>query len=135
MNHITRFLLTTGAVFCLSAFAANFPDIGNSMKLTPEGFSQQVHDPEYSDLPAYLVEMKNGALLPEKLIVPAKTKFRIIVRNIGDRPAEFESHQLRQEKVLYMGTQSVVIVMPLDPGTYDYFDDFTPGTKGQIVAK
>lgn len=135
MKNIAKLLLIASGVFCLSVFAAEFPDIGNSMTLTPEGFSQQVHDPKYSDMPAYLVEMKNGALLPEKLIVPAKTKFRIIVRNIGDRPAEFESHQLRQEKVLYMGTQSVVVVMPLDPGTYDYFDDFTPGTKGQIVAK
>lgn len=134
MKNIARVLLLTG-FFCANTFAEDFPDIGTSMKLTPEGFSEQVHDPKYNDMPAYLVEMKDGALMPEKLIVPAKTKFRIIVRNIGDKPAEFESHQLRQEKVLYMGGQSVVIVMPLDPGTYDYFDDFTPGTKGQIIAK
>lgn len=135
MKKITGVALTALALWCLAASAAEFTDIGTSTALTPEGFSQPVHDPEYSDMPAYLVEMKDGKLLPEKLIVPAKTKFRIIVRNIGDKPAEFESNQLRQEKVLYMGTQSVVVVMPLDPGTYDYFDDFTPGIKGQIIAK
>lgn len=119
----------------LSAAAANFKEIGNSRELDENGFSTQVHDPKYDDLPAYMVEMENGKLMPETLVVPAKTKFRIIVRNLGNVPAEFESNQLRQEKVLYMGTQGVVIVMPLDAGDYDYFDDFTPGAKGKITAK
>lgn len=121
--------------FPLIAFAYDFADIGNSQQLDENGFSTQVHDPKYRNLPAYMVEMKDGKLIPETLIVPAKTKFRIIVRNLGEKPAEFESKQLRQEKVLYKGTQSVVIVMPLDVGDYDYYDDFTPGSKGKITAK
>lgn len=125
----------TATLFSLFAAASDFPDIGNSQTLDENGFSTQVHDPKYSNLPAYLVEMKDGKLIPETLVVPAKTKFRIIVRNIGTKPAEFESNQLRQEKVLYMGTQSIVVVMPLDAGDYDYFDDFTPGSKGKITAK
>lgn len=117
------------------ASAADFKDIGNSQELDENGFSTQVHDPRYNDLPAYMVEMENGKLMPDTLVVPAKTKFRIIIRNLGTVPAEFESNQLRQEKVLYMGAQSVIVVMPLDTGDYDYYDDFTPGSKGKITAK
>lgn len=124
-----------GAVLSTHAMAAKMPEIGKSVSLDNKGFSKQVHHPRYNDLPAYLIELKDGQLLPKKIVVPAKTKFRIIVRNIGTKPVEFESNQLRQEKVLYMGTESVVVVMPLDKGTYDYFDDFTPGQKGQIIAK
>lgn len=119
----------------ISALAAPISNIGKSTAMTSSGYSQQVHHPRYKDLPAYLVEMKDGKLIPSKLVVPAKKKFRIIVRNIGSKPAEFESNQLRQEKILYMNTESVVLVMPLSAGTYDYFDDFTPGVNGRIIAK
>lgn len=118
-----------------SAQAATMPNIGKSTSLDKAGYSQQVHHKRYTDLPAYLVEMNNGKLIPSKLVVPAKQKFRIIVRNIGTKPAEFESNQLRQEKILYMNTESVVLISPLSSGSYDYFDDFTPGVKGLIIAK
>ncbi|WP_019673180.1 cupredoxin domain-containing protein [Psychrobacter lutiphocae] len=128
-------LLSTTALLSTSAMAAKMPNIGKSTTLDKNGYSKQVHHPRYDDLPAYLVEINNGKLLPPKLVVPAKTKFRIVVRNIGTRPAEFESNKLRQEKVLYMGTESVVVIMPLDKGEYDYFDEFTPGAQGKIIAK
>lgn len=127
--------LFLGLILTAGAMAANLPNIGKSTTLDKKGYSKTVHHPRYGDLPAYLIEINNGKLLPSKLVVPAKTKFRIVVRNIGTKPAEFESNRLRQEKVLYMGTESVVVIMPLDKGTYDYFDEFTPGAEGKIIAK
>lgn len=105
------------------------------ISIADDDFSPRYYDPKYNDLPAYLIEMQNGKLMPSVLVVPAKQKFRIIVKNIGTKPAEFESRSLRQEKVLYMGSQGSVLILPLEPGSYDYFDDFTPGAKGVIVAK
>ena len=128
-------ILIMGLILAVGSMAANMPNIGKSTALNPKGFSKTVHHPRYGDMPAYLIEINNGKLLPSKLVVPAKTKFRIVVRNIGTKPAEFESNKLRQEKVLYMGTESVVVIMPLDRGTYDYFDEFTPGAEGKIIAK
>lgn len=138
MKTILQAVLLSACLLGLNATtanAANFANIGSSAKIGANGYSQQVKHQRYGDLPAYLVEMNNGKLTPQKLVVPAKQKFRIIVRNLGNKPSEFESNQLRQEKVLYMGTESVVVVMPLSTGTYDYYDDFTPGPKGVIVAK
>ena len=138
MKNLVRTVIMASCMLGLSvtaANAANFSNIGSSARIGSNGYSQQVKHERYGDLPTYLVEMNNGKLTPSKLVVPTHKKFRIIVRNIGNKPAEFESNQLRQEKVLYMGTESTVVVMPLSSGTYDYYDDFTPGTKGVIVAK
>lgn len=87
-------------------------------------------------LPVYTVVAKNGRLTPSTLNVPAGVRFKIVVRNEGDGPMEFESRQLRKEKVLAPGAQSFVVVAPLKPGQYDFFDEFHPDTsKGRIVAR
>jgi hypothetical protein len=63
-------------------------------------------------------------------------RFKIVIRNEGREPIEFESLQLRKEKVLAPGALSFVVIAPLKPGEYDYFDEFHPDTsKGRIVAQ
>jgi len=98
-------------------------------------FTPPLTDSKYQGLPTYLIEMNDGELLPTEIVVPAKTRFRLVVRNIGKKPAEFESNQLRQEKVLFMGADAAMMITPLDSGSYDYFDDFAPGVTGKIVAR
>ena len=114
------------------AFASEAPE---NVQLDADGFSVEMNDPRYTKLKTYLVEMKDGVLTPAELVVPEKTKFRLVVRNIGNKPAEFESNQLRQEKVLFMNAETTLVIIPLDVGTYDYFDDFAPTTHGKIVVK
>jgi hypothetical protein len=107
----------------------------SSTQKDANGFSQQIHDPRYTKLPTYLIEIKDGELIPAELIVPAKTRFRLVVKNIGSKPAEFESNQLRQEKVLFMGANTSLVITPLDVGSYDYYDDFAPTARGKITVK
>ncbi|WP_160062638.1 cupredoxin domain-containing protein [Psychromonas sp. L1A2] len=107
----------------------------NTSQLDADGFSVEMNDPRYTKLKTYLVEMKDGVLTPTELVVPEKTKFRLVVRNLGNKPAEFESNQLRQEKVLFMNAETTLVIIPLDAGTYDYFDDFAPTTHGKIIVK
>jgi Cupredoxin-like domain len=57
------------------------------------------------------------------------------VHNIGKGAAEFESIQLRKEKVLAPGADSFVVIAPLTPGEYKFFDDFHQTAQGVIVAK
>ncbi|WP_193015050.1 cupredoxin domain-containing protein [Proteus sp. FME41] len=81
------------------------------------------------------LEMKDGALIPQVLDVPAKTPIRIKIRNTGTSPVEFESTQLRKEKVLAPGANSVVVIAPLKPGRYTFFDDFhLSHPQGEIIA-
>jgi len=88
------------------------------------------------DMPTYKLEMKDGVVNPARLQVPVNTKFRLEVRNSGKTPAEFESTQLRKEKVLAPGVTSSVVILPLAAGEYKFFDDFHMATgQGVIVAK
>lgn len=82
------------------------------------------------------LEINNGEFIPPVLNVPTNKIIRIKISNIGNQPAEFESTQLRKEKVLAPGASSVVIIAPLRQGTYTFFDDFhLENLHGKIIAK
>lgn len=74
--------------------------------------------------PTFRIEFADGLITPLRLEVPADTRFRIELINRGSTPVEFESLQLRKEKVIGPGNQTVMVIRRLDPGTYDFFDDF-----------
>ncbi|SPB18499.1 hypothetical protein NOV72_05697 [Caballeronia novacaledonica] len=87
------------------------------------------------DLPTFKLEMNDGKLNPARIEVPAGQRIKIEVHNVGKGAAEFESVQLRKEKVLAPGADSFVVIAPLDPGEYKFFDDFHQSAQGVIVAK
>jgi hypothetical protein len=135
MKFVRNFFISSFiAVISVNSFVSASEASVSSQK-DADGFSVELNDPRYTKLKTYLVEMKDGDLIPAELVVPEKTRFRIVIRNIGNKPAEFESNQLRQEKVLFMKAETSVVIIPLDIGTYDYFDDFAPTTLGKIIVK
>lgn len=77
-----------------------------------------------ADEPVFEIQMKDGVITPSRLEVPAKTRFKIMVRNIGKGPAEFESSELRKEVVVPAGGAATMIIRTLDAGEYKFFDDF-----------
>ena len=88
------------------------------------------------DEPVFQIEMKDGVITPAKLEVPAKTRFKIIIKNSGTMPAEFESNELRKEVVVPAGSEAPMIIRTLDPGEYKFFDDFQPGAPpALLIAK
>jgi uncharacterized cupredoxin-like copper-binding protein len=88
------------------------------------------------DLPTYRLELADGKITPARLEVPAGKRFKITIFNKGNSAVEFESVQLRKEKVLAPGADSFVVVAALEPGEYKFFDDFHQSTgQGVIVAK
>jgi hypothetical protein len=89
-----------------------------------------------ADLPSYELSLRDGHFTPAVLEVVAGERFKIVLKNIGDGPAEFESTPLRVEKVLSPGVTTFVVIHPLKPGQYPFFDDFNPQLpEGNIVAK
>ncbi len=88
------------------------------------------------DMPSFQLLIKAGRFHPEILEVPAHTRFRLLIRNEGPGAEEFESVELRKEKVLAPGASSFLIFQPLKPGSYRFFGEFHPETaQGRIVAK
>ena len=88
-----------------------------------------------ADLPTFKLEMNDGKLNPARIEVPAGQRIKIEVRNVGKGAAEFESVELRKEKVLAPGAESFVVIAPLSPGEYKFFDDFHQQAQGVVVAK
>jgi hypothetical protein len=79
---------------------------------------------------------KDGRFTPPNLEVPAGKRIKIEISNEGTTPIEFESLPLKQEKVLAPGAKSSVVINPLKPGEYPFFDEFHPDTsRGKLVAK
>jgi hypothetical protein len=88
------------------------------------------------DEPVFQIEMNDGVITPSRLEVPAKTRFKIIVKNTGKMPAEFESTELRKEVVVPAGSEAPMIIRTLDAGEYKFFDDFQPDAPpALLVAK
>ena len=79
---------------------------------------------------------RDGVFTPPNLEVPAGKRIKIEIANEGRTPMEFESLPLKVEKVLGPGASSSVVINPLKPGEYPFFDDFHPDTsKGRIIAR
>ncbi|MFZ0459026.1 MAG: cupredoxin domain-containing protein [Rhodoplanes sp.] len=76
------------------------------------------------DDPVFRIEFNDGKVTPQRLEVPANRRFKLELHNVGKEPAEFESKELRKEKVLAPGASSTLVIRTLDPGEYDFFDDF-----------
>ncbi len=87
-------------------------------------------------LPSFELTAKDGRFTPEKIEIPAGQKVRLVVRNEGPGPEEFESSDLNREKLVMSGKSADIIIGPLKAGVYGFYGEFHPQTaKGQIVAK
>ncbi|MFI5011550.1 MAG: cupredoxin domain-containing protein [Hyphomicrobiales bacterium] len=86
------------------------------------------------DDPVFRIDFKDGTVTPARLEVPAGRRFKLDLHNLGQTPAEFESRDLRKEKVLAPGSVSTLVIRTLDPGEYDFFDDFHPDAPAAVLV-
>jgi len=91
--------------------------------------------PALADDSSVTITLKNNQFVPNEIRIPAGVKVKLIVRNENPTTSEFESNQFHREKVVTPGQEIAVFVGPLDPGSYEFFDDFHPQTRGHLVVK
>ena len=91
--------------------------------------------PALADDPSFPIAMKNNQFMPSEVQIPAGVKVRLLVHNDNQTVSEFESNQFHREKIVPPGQEITVFVGPLDPGSYEFFDDFHPSTRGHLIAK
>lgn len=84
-------------------------------------------------IPVYPIVIRAGHIEPARLEVPAGTKIKLVIRNEGPGPCEFENLDLRVEKVLAPGAESFVVIHSLRPGSYRFFDEFHPDTSQMLL--
>jgi len=91
--------------------------------------------PAFGEEPAITITLRDHQFVPSEVAVPPGVKVKLIVRNEQTTAAEFESTSLHREKVVKPGGEIEVFVGPLDPGSYEFFDDFHGATRGHLVVK
>ena len=88
------------------------------------------------DLAVIKLSAKDGGFSPSVIDVPAGKPFRLEISNDGTSAIEFESRDLKQEKIIPPGAKATLSIRALKPGEYRFFDEFHEKTgQGKLVAK
>ena len=86
--------------------------------------------------PEFSLVIENHRFAPDRLEVPAGQKVKLKIENRDATPEEFESHDLKVEKVIPGKKSAVVFVGPLKAGEYKFAGEFNDKTaQGVLVAK
>jgi plastocyanin len=91
--------------------------------------------PALAEEPVIAITLRDHQFVPSEVPVPAGVKVTLVIHNEQSTNAEFESTSLHREKIVNAGSQITVLVGPLDPGSYEFFDDFHGATRGHLVVK
>lgn len=84
----------------------------------------------------YVLTIKNHRFNPTEIKVPANKRVQITIVNEDPTPEEFESHEMKVEKVIPGKSKGIVRVGPLKPGRYPFFGEFHEATaKGTLIAE
>lgn len=84
----------------------------------------------------FTLTIKDHKFSPAELKVPANKRVTITVVNADPTPEEFESDELKVEKIIAGNSKAIVRVGPLKPGRYGFFGEFHEDTaKGVVIAE
>jgi hypothetical protein len=80
--------------------------------------------------------LKGHKFTPAEIKVPANKRVKLTVVNDDPTPEEFESHELRVEKVIPGKSKGIVRIGPLKPGRYPFYGEYHESTaKGVVIAE
>ena len=89
-----------------------------------------------ADEPERVIVIENHRFSPDLVEVPKGVRVKLVIDNRDPTPEEFESHDLRREKVVPGKSKASIFVGPLPAGEYKFFGEFNEKTaQGKLVAK
>jgi plastocyanin len=89
-----------------------------------------------ADPPEIAVTIQNNRFQPDEIKVKTGVPFVLVVTNKDAGPEEFESKELRIEKVIPGGKTMKIRVRALKAGTYPFIGEYHESTaKGRIVVE
>jgi plastocyanin len=84
----------------------------------------------------YVVNIENHKFIPNIVKVPAGKRIVLVVKNKDNSVEEFESVDLKREKIIPSNGEIKIIFGPLKPGEYKFFGEFHEKTaQGKIIAE
>lgn len=95
------------------------------------GFAAQAEDQM-----TYEITLKDQTFTPAELKVPAGEPFTIRLKNENDAPAEFESKDMKFEKIVAGHSTILARVKALPGGEFEYYDEYHEDTaRGTVVSE
>lgn len=89
-----------------------------------------------ADPMTYEITLKGQTFTPAELKVPAGAAFIIKLKNENDAPAEFESKEMKFEKIVAGHSTILARVQALPGGEFEYYDEYHEDTaRGTIVSE
>jgi Cupredoxin-like domain len=80
--------------------------------------------------------IKDHKFEPKEIVVPQNKLIKLVVHNQDASIEEFESYDLKREKIVPAGGQVSIMIAPLAPGKYSFFGDFNQDTaQGCLIVQ
>ena len=79
--------------------------------------------------------VEEAGFAPAEIEAPSGARVRLEVTNRTAAAIEFESFELNRERVIQPGQTAAVYVSGLDPGRYEFFDDFHQQRRGALLVR
>jgi hypothetical protein len=93
-------------------------------------------NPAQAQETVFTLTIKDHQFDPPRLDVPANVKFKLVVKNLDNERAEFESKPMKIEKIIAANAETTLNVGPLKPGEYPFVEEFHEDVaRGAIVAR
>ncbi len=84
----------------------------------------------------FTIVIRDHRFEPAEVRVPANAKVRLVIDNQDASAEEFESKELKREKVIPAKSKGTIVVGPLKPGRYPFVGEFHEKTaKGVLIAE
>jgi len=88
------------------------------------------------DIENYDIKIYNHKFLPEVVKASSGKVIKLHIFNKDSTVEEFESFDLKREKIVPGNKKIVVVVGPLKPGEYHFFGEFHQETaQGKLIVK
>lgn len=82
------------------------------------------------------LHLRDHKFFPKIITIPSQRKVRLTIYNDDLTIEEFESHDLKREKIILAKSHTVIILAPLKKGIYKFFGEFHEDTaQGELIVE
>lgn len=86
-----------------------------------------------SDVQILEIKIQDHKFIPEISHAKVGTKIKLVIHNLDETTEEFESHDLKREKIIPAGGKVTIMLPPLEEGEYKFFGDFDPSSPQGVI--
>lgn len=84
----------------------------------------------------FLIKIKDHKFQPDVIKIKANQSFKLLIENLDQTIEEFESDDLKKEKLVGANKKITINVQPLAKGEYKFYGDFHQKTaQGKIIVE